>query len=95
MYIPEGCTGFETTVLLSATSTHDGHVLYQRKRLAMMWVAGDLCVILYHISGDNDVSSWQMHSKLMSIEINSCLHAVWTPSVQPEDAQADSLLRNY
>ena len=21
---------------------------------------------------------------------NSCLHAVWTPSVQPEDAQAES-----
>ena len=55
MYIPEGCTGFEPTVLLSATSTHDGQVFYQRKGLAMMWVTGDLRVILYHISGDNDV----------------------------------------
>ena len=31
MYIPKGCTGVEFTVLLSATSTYDGHVLYQRK----------------------------------------------------------------
>ena len=28
MNIPKGCTGFEPTVLLSASSTHDGHVLY-------------------------------------------------------------------
>jgi len=72
MYIPEGCTGFEPTVLLSATSTHDGHVFYQRKGLAMAWVARDLCVILYHISSDNDVPQL-MHSKLMSIEIYSGL----------------------
>jgi len=69
MYIPKGCTSFEPTVLLSATSTHDDHVLYQRKGLAMMWVARDLRVILYHISSDNDVPSCQMHSKLISIEI--------------------------
>ena len=69
MYVPEGYTGFEPTVLLSAMSTHDGHVFYQRKRLSMMWVAGDLRVIFYHISGDNDVLSRQMHNKLMSIKI--------------------------
>ena len=69
MYISKGCTGFEPTVLLSATSTHDGHVLYQRKRLAVMWAAGNLRVILYHISCDNDVPSCQMYSKLISIEI--------------------------
>ena len=69
MYMPKGCTGFELTVLLSATSTHNGHVLYQREGLAMMWVAGDLRVILYHISSDNDVPSLQMHSKLMNIEV--------------------------
>ena len=60
MYIPKGCTGFEPTVLLSTSNTHDGHVLYQRKGLAMMWVAGDLCVVLYHVSGDNEVPSLQM-----------------------------------
>ena len=60
MYVPKDCTGFEPMVLLIATSTHDGHVFYQRKGLAMMWVAGDLCVILYHISSDNDVPSLQM-----------------------------------
>ena len=69
MYIPKSCIGFKPTVLLSATRTHDGHVLYQRKGLAMMWVARDLCVILYPISSDNDVSSLQMHSKQMSIEV--------------------------
>ena len=58
-----------TTVLLSATSTHDGHIFYQGKGLAMMWVVGDLHVILYHISSDNEVPSCQMYSKLMSIEI--------------------------
>ena len=57
MNIPKGCTGFEPMVLFSASSTHDGHVLYQKKGLAMMWVAGDLRVILYHISSDNDVPS--------------------------------------
>jgi len=46
MYIPESCTGLEPTVLLSATSTHDGHVFYQRKGLVIVWVAGDLRVIL-------------------------------------------------
>jgi len=69
MYIPKGCTGFEPMVLLSAMSTYDGHVFYQRKGLAMMWVAGDLCVILYHISSDNNIPNCQMHNKLMSIEI--------------------------
>ena len=39
------------------------------KGLAMMWVARDLCVILYHISSDNNVPSCQMHNKLMSVEI--------------------------
>jgi len=73
MYIPKGFTGFEPTVLLSAKSTHDGHVLYQRKGLAMIWIAGDLCVILYHVSSDNDVPSLQMHSKLMSIKVYSGL----------------------
>ena len=29
--ISKGCTGFELTVLLSAISTYDGHVLYQGK----------------------------------------------------------------
>ena len=67
--IPKCCTGFESTVLLSVLSTHDGHVLYQRKGLAMMWVTGDLRVILYYISSDNDVHSCQMYSKLMSIEV--------------------------
>ena len=38
MYIPKSYTSFEPTVLLSVSSTHDGHVLYQRKGLAMMWV---------------------------------------------------------
>ena len=47
----------------------DGHVFYQRKGLAMMWVAGDLCVILYHISCDIDVPNRQMHSESMSIKI--------------------------
>ena len=28
MYVPEGCSGFEPTVLLSATNTHDGHIFY-------------------------------------------------------------------
>jgi len=45
MYVPESCACFEPTVLLSATSTHDGHVFYQRKGLAMMWVARDLRVV--------------------------------------------------
>ena len=45
MYVPESCAGFEPMVLLSATSTHNGHVFYQRKRLAMMWVGRDLCVV--------------------------------------------------
>ena len=36
MYVPKGGTGFEPTVLFSAASTHDGHVLNQRKGLAMM-----------------------------------------------------------
>jgi len=45
MYVPEGCTGSEPTTLLSATSTHDGHVFYQRKGFTMMWVAGDLRII--------------------------------------------------
>ena len=31
MNIPKGCTSFETTILLSTSSTHDGNVLYQRK----------------------------------------------------------------
>jgi len=35
----------------------------------MIWVAGNLWVILYNISGDNDVPSRQMLNKLMSIEI--------------------------
>ena len=69
MYIPKGCTGFEPTVLLSATSAHDCYALYQRKGLTMMWVAGDLRVIIYHISSNNNVPNRQMHSKLMSIEV--------------------------
>ena len=39
----------------------------------MMWVAGDLRVILYHVSSDNNVPSLQMHSKLMSIKVYSGL----------------------
>ena len=46
MYAPEGGTSFEPMVLLSATSTHDGHIFYQRKWLAMIWVAGDFRVVL-------------------------------------------------
>ena len=46
MYVPESGTGFEPTVLFSAASTHDGHVFNQRKGVAMMWVAGDLRVVL-------------------------------------------------
>ena len=69
MNIPKGFTGFEPTVLFSASSTHDGHVLYQRKGLVMMWVTGDLHVVLYHVSIDNRVPSLQMHSKLMSIKV--------------------------
>ena len=38
-----------------------------------MWVAGNLCEILYYISGDNDVPSCQIHNKLMDIEINGGL----------------------
>jgi len=64
MNISKGCTGFEPTVLLSATSTHDDHVLYQRKGLPIMSIAGDLRVILYHVSSDNDVRNLQMHNKL-------------------------------
>jgi len=52
MNIPKGCTGFEPTVLLSASSTYVGHVFYQREGLAMMWVTGDLHVVLYHVSCD-------------------------------------------
>ena len=33
----------------------------------MMWIAGDLCVVL--VSSDNDVPSLQIHSKLMSIKV--------------------------
>jgi len=46
MYVLESGTGFEPTVLFSAASTHDGHVFNQRKGVAMMWVAGDLRVVL-------------------------------------------------
>jgi len=46
MYVPENGTGFEPTVLFSVASTHDGHVFNQRKGVAMMWVVGDLCVVL-------------------------------------------------
>ena len=28
-----------------------------------------LCVILYHVGGDNDVPSLQMHNKFMSIKV--------------------------
>ena len=69
MNIPKGYTNFEPTVLLSTTSTHDGNVLYQRKGLAMIWVAWELCVVLYHVGGDNDVPNLQMYSKLMSSEV--------------------------
>jgi len=51
MNISKGRNCFEPTVMLSASSTHDGHVLYQKKVLIMMWVAGDLHVVLYHVSG--------------------------------------------
>ena len=70
MYIPKGCTGFEPTILLSASNTHNGYVLYQRKGLAMIWFAGNLRVVLYHVSGDSYVPSLQMHSKLISIKVN-------------------------
>ena len=46
MYVPENGTGFEPTVLFSAVSPHNGHVLNQRKGVAMVWVAGDLRVVL-------------------------------------------------
>ena len=50
-------------------STHDGHVFYKRKGLAMMWVTRDLYVILYHLSSDNNVPSYQMHSESMNVKI--------------------------
>ena len=58
MNISKGRNCFEPTVMLSASSIHDGHVLYQKKVLIMMWVAGNL-----HLS-------CQWCSKLISIKID-------------------------
>ena len=70
MNVSKGHTSFEPTVLLSASSTHGGHVLNQRKGLAMMWVVVNLRVVLYHVNPDNYVPSLQMHSKLISIKVD-------------------------
>ena len=69
MYITRCCTGFEPRSCSVHRAPMMGHVLYQRMGLAMMWVARDLCVVLYHVGGDNDVPSLQMHNKLMSIKV--------------------------
>ena len=47
----------------------------------MMWVAGDLRIVLYHVSSDNDIASLQMQSKLMSIKVYGSL--VYTRAEDP------------
>ena len=73
MNISKSGTGLKPTVLLYASSTYNGHVLNQRKGLAMMWVAGDLRVVLYHVNHDNYVPSLQMHNKSIVVKAH-CGH---------------------
>ena len=65
-------TGLKPTVLLGASSTHNGHV-NQRKGLAVMWVTGNLHVVLYHVNRDNYVPNLQMHSKSIGVKVQ-CGH---------------------
>jgi len=46
MYVPKSGTGFKPSILFSAASPHDGHALNQSKGVTMVWVAGDLRVVL-------------------------------------------------
>jgi len=45
MYVPKSGTDFKPSILFSAASPHDGHVLNQKKGVAMVWVIRDLRVV--------------------------------------------------
>ena len=46
MYIPVGGSGLKPAVLLCTASPHDGHVINERKGVAIMWVTGDVSKFL-------------------------------------------------